>query len=167
MSVEQFATWEGWAHVEMMGHQSVTGYVTTLYFGNVAMLHVAQPAIDRKRVLARGGYDQSQSGVATYYPAGTEVHQQRQAAETLVPVASLYRLTPLTEAAAVDKLPCTIVAATFPTTTPAALAPAVYPRCLNCDEESRQNKPVDQTTGYCADCKCEFDEDEDDDEPRF
>ncbi len=42
MSEQQLAMFEGYAIVEIMGHQKVSGYVTTQYFGGTAVFRVVQ-----------------------------------------------------------------------------------------------------------------------------
>ena len=39
------AQFEGWAIVEIMGHQSAAGWVTTKAFGSVVMFQITQPEV--------------------------------------------------------------------------------------------------------------------------
>lgn len=43
---QQLASFEGYAIVEIMGHQKAAGYVTTQYFGGTAVFRVVQPERD-------------------------------------------------------------------------------------------------------------------------
>jgi hypothetical protein len=47
---QQQAKFEGYALVEIMGHQRVAGFVTTEYFGNVAVFHVVMPEVAAEEV---------------------------------------------------------------------------------------------------------------------
>lgn len=41
----------GWARVELFGHVTEMGYVTTHYFGNAAMFQIDQPALPEREVI--------------------------------------------------------------------------------------------------------------------
>lgn len=47
---DQVAHFEGWAVVEMFGHTREAGYVTTEYFGTVALLRIEVPPIPEREV---------------------------------------------------------------------------------------------------------------------
>jgi hypothetical protein len=58
MSVDQTAKFDGWASVEIMGHQRELGLVSTEYYGNQAMFRIDSPEIDQREVtLLDGAYD--------------------------------------------------------------------------------------------------------------
>lgn len=101
---QQQAKFEGFAIIEIMGHQRVAGYVTTEYFGNVAVFHVRLPALsgEEKTIDA----DQWIETERLY--AGSRIRISKPALEQYVPAASLYRLTPCTEAEAVEQQPRTV-----------------------------------------------------------
>lgn len=89
----ELAKFEGYAIVEIMGHQRLSGYVKTCYFGNAAVFHVVQQEMPiQDETLPRDGWI---NGERVY--AGTKVRVSRPRAETYVSAASLYRLTPCTE----------------------------------------------------------------------
>lgn len=45
---EQQAKFEGWAVVEIMGHQKEIGYVTTQYFGPAGLFRVDRPELPER-----------------------------------------------------------------------------------------------------------------------
>jgi hypothetical protein len=84
---------EGYAIVEIMGHQSAAGFVTTEAFGGVVLFHVVQleqPPIER--TLERNEYI---DGHCLW--AGSRVRVSRERAECYIGPASIYRMTPCTE----------------------------------------------------------------------
>jgi hypothetical protein len=97
----QQAKFEGWAVVEMMGHQREIGYVTTEYYGAAAMFRVDAPAIaEREFELKRPDY-----AGGKYVPAGTKVKRLAIPAKTrLVAPGSLYAITPCTEETAMKAI---------------------------------------------------------------
>lgn len=90
---QQLSTYEGYAIVEIMGHQRVSGYVTTQYFGATAVFRVVQQEQPPQEMTLDA--DQWIDGVRVY--AGSKVRISRPRAETFVAASSLYRLTPCTE----------------------------------------------------------------------
>lgn len=91
---QQQAKFEGWALVEMMGHQREIGFVTTEYFGGAALFRVDTPAIpEREFELKRPQYvDGRWSGT------GSKVKRVAIPAKSrLVSPGSLYAITPCTE----------------------------------------------------------------------
>jgi hypothetical protein len=147
------ATFEGWAHVEMMGHSSVTGYVRTLYFGNVAILEVTQPEIAKRRItLTESGYCDGPDNVRRLYPAGTEVEVSLAPGQTLAPVQSLYRLTPMSEAQAMARIPTVRQVLSTPgQLPPAPVSPvSAYASCKNCGDHAELD-----SDGLCEDCQPE------------
>lgn len=101
MSEDNQAKFNGWAKVEIMGHQSHIGYVTTEAYGQAVMFRVEQPEIpEREETLAESGWCGNQR-----VPAGTVVkHAKIEAASVLVGSASIYRMIPCTEAVAIKAI---------------------------------------------------------------
>jgi hypothetical protein len=95
---QQQAKFEGWAIVEMMGHQREIGFVTTEYFGGAALFRVDTPEIpEREFELTRPEYMNVGSRYAEV-PAGSKVKRPALPAKSrLVAPAALYALTPCTE----------------------------------------------------------------------
>lgn len=96
---EAQAGFEGWAILEIFGHQKFAGYVKTEYFGTACMFRLDVPPLpERERVTRSGCY--VNDGEA-YAPAGSKV----KAAATigyskLFGVGAIYAITPCDEAAA-------------------------------------------------------------------
>jgi hypothetical protein len=94
---EQQASFRGWAKVEVMGHQSHVGYVTTEVFGQAVLFRIDQPAFEEiEETLTRAELIDDK-----YAQAGSVV--KRGAIEgmtVLVGSASIYRIIPCDEATA-------------------------------------------------------------------
>lgn len=99
MSDQQQAKFDGWAIVDVMGHQRYVGYVTTEAYGQAVLFRIDVPALDaRERVTVRPGYH-PQDG--TYLPSGTTVQEGAVDGYTkLVGSGSIYTITPCTKEAA-------------------------------------------------------------------
>lgn len=98
---QQLANFEGYAIVEIMGHQRAAGHVTTQYFGGVAVFRVVQQEIPDETITL--DKDQWIDGERLY--AGSVIRVSRPRAETFVAASSLYRMTPCTEAEATASQP--------------------------------------------------------------
>lgn len=101
MEDQQQAHFDGWAIVDVMGHQRYIGYVTTEAYGAAVLFRVDVPALDeRERTTKRPGY----IGDA-YYPAGTLVKEGGvQGYTKLIGSGSIYMLSPVTKEAALAAL---------------------------------------------------------------
>lgn len=90
---------EGWAILEIFGHQRYAGYVTTQTFGTAAMFRLDVPALAaREKITKRPGYFDG-----TYVPAGSLVKEGAvQGYTKLFGIASIYTMTPCTEEAALN-----------------------------------------------------------------
>jgi len=97
MSDEQQARFDGWAIVDVMGHQRYIGYVTTEAYGQAVLFRIDVPALDeRERVTKAPGYVDHR-----YCPAGTTVKEGAVEGYTkLVGSGSIYTITPCTKEAA-------------------------------------------------------------------
>ncbi len=98
MTDVQQARFDGWAIVDVLGHQRYVGYVTTEAYGQAVLFRVDVPALEeRERVTERPGYITGQG----YAPAGTIVKEGAVAGYTkLIGSGSIYTLTPCTKEAA-------------------------------------------------------------------
>lgn len=105
MSTEQQANgngnFEGWAILEIFGHQRYAGYVTTQAFGTASMFRLDVPALQaRERTTKRPGYVDG-----TYAPAGSLVKEGPvQGYTKLFGVAAIYAMTPCTKEAALKAI---------------------------------------------------------------
>jgi hypothetical protein len=102
--VEQQAQFEGWAIVELFGHQREIGYITTRYFGTACLFQVDVPELpEREFVLEDPQYVNS-----SWTPSGAKVKKKAAPARTrMLGPGSIYALNPCSEEAArlaIDKL---------------------------------------------------------------
>jgi hypothetical protein len=97
MSETQQAKFEGWAIVDVLGHQRYVGYVTTEAYGAAVLFRVDVPALEeRERVTKRPGYAGDR-----YCPAGTTVKEGAVAGYSkLIGSGSIYSISPCTKDAA-------------------------------------------------------------------
>lgn len=97
MSDTQQAKFEGWAIVDVMGHQRYVGYVTTEAYGQAVLFRIDVPALEaRERETKRPGYVSDR-----YLPAGSKITEGAVAGYTkLVGSGSIYTITPCTKEAA-------------------------------------------------------------------
>lgn len=95
------AEFRGWAIVEIMGHNKVSGFVETKAFGSVVMFRVHAPAVDPvEQLLEVGQYINYK-----HVPAGSRVRVSRPEFETYVGAASVYRMNPCSEELALSLIP--------------------------------------------------------------
>jgi hypothetical protein len=87
----------GFARVEVMGHVSHCGFVTTQAFGAAVLFRVDRPEIaEREITLTKSGWVDNR-----HCPAGTVVKRPKiKAATVLIGAGSIYRIIPCTEEAA-------------------------------------------------------------------
>lgn len=88
---EQQNEFNGWAIVELFGHQKIAGQVTTEYYGTACMFRVDVPELPEREVTLRSG---EYSG-HTYLPAGTRVRRPLEPGYSrLLGVSAIYALNP-------------------------------------------------------------------------
>lgn len=95
------AKFSGWARVEVMGHQSHIGFVTTEAYGQAVMFRVDSPQIpETEETLSETDWVGD-----TRVPAGTVVKRGGiNASSVLVGSGSIYRIIPCTEAVALHAI---------------------------------------------------------------
>lgn len=99
--MEEQAKFEGWAIVEIMGHQRHAGYCETQTFGGTVMLRVTSPEVPPfEQVMAR-----RQIVDGEVAPVGSRVQCSRPKLEVMVGMSSIYRITPCTEEQALSSIP--------------------------------------------------------------
>ena len=98
------AQFNGWARVEVMGHQTHIGFVRTEAYGQAVMFRIDTPELpEREYVLHEPAYVEGR-----WTPQGSKV--QRAASpglSVLVGAGSIYRLIPCSEAAALKAIEST------------------------------------------------------------
>jgi hypothetical protein len=97
MSEQQQAKFDGWAIVDVLGHQRYVGYVMTEAYGAAVLFRIDVPALEeRERVTKRPGYVGDR-----YCPVGTTVKEGAVEGYTkLIGAGSIYAITPCTKDAA-------------------------------------------------------------------
>lgn len=88
------AKFDGWAIVEVFGHQRYAGYVTTEAYGAAVLFRVDVPALEaRERVTKAPGYVGGR-----YVPAGSKVFEGAVPAYSkLYGVSAIFSLSPCTQ----------------------------------------------------------------------
>lgn len=101
MQTENQAEFSGWARVEVMGHQTHIGFVSTQVFGTAVMFRVDQPAIPGgEEALVRPEW----VGDSYAAPGSLVKRADIEAATVLVGAGSIYRIIPCDEAAAMKAI---------------------------------------------------------------
>ena len=92
----QTAKFEGWALIELFGHATEAGYVTTQYFGDRAMFQVDVPEIAaRQETLQAPRYVEGR-----FCPEGTVVEREIVPGRSrLISPGAIYAMNPATEEA--------------------------------------------------------------------
>ncbi len=98
---EQQANFEGWARVEVMGHQTHIGFVRTEAYGGAVMFRVDAPELpEREYVLESPAYV-----AGSWTPAGARVLREAvKGHSVLVGAGSIYRIIPCEESAALKAI---------------------------------------------------------------
>lgn len=92
--MEQMAKFEGWALIELFGHQCEAGFITTQYFGDKAMFQVDVPEIEARRETL----DRPRWIGNTLAPAGTTVEGEVIPGRTrFINPGAVYAMNPATE----------------------------------------------------------------------
>lgn len=94
MTEQQQAKFEGYAIVELMGHQTEAGFVTTEAYGQAVMFRIDTPELpEREYTLERPEY-----AGGTYFEVGSKVKREgRPGRSRLVSPAAIYAINPCTE----------------------------------------------------------------------
>lgn len=101
MSETNQTEFKGWAKVEVMGHQSHVGYVTTEVYGQALLFRIDRPEIPESEETLTESAWIGESRV----PAGTIVKRGKiEAVSVLVGSGSIYRMVPCTEAVAMKAI---------------------------------------------------------------
>jgi hypothetical protein len=147
----QQAKFDGWAIVDVLGHQRYVGYVTTEAFGQAVLFRVDVPELpERERVTQRPGYAGDD---ASYLPAGTTVKESAVPGYSkLIGSGSIYTITPCTKEAAFAALEQTqhrkLMVVSLP---PDFTAPAL-PAAADDDEDGEEDEddydPTDSDSPY-------------------
>ena len=130
----------GWARVEVMGHQTHIGFVRTEAYGQAVMFRVDVPQLpEREYVLREPAYIDG-----NWTPAGATV--RRAASEglsVLVGAGSVYRIIPCTEAAAMKAAESNIRAELKLVSLPPEKAIAAAADAPEDDDDDQDRNPYD------------------------
>ncbi len=98
---EQQAQFNGWARVEVMGHQTHIGYVRTEAYGQAVMFRIDTPEFpEREYTLEEPAYVDSR-----WTPKGAKVKRSATpGCSVMVGAGSIYRICPCDEAAALKAI---------------------------------------------------------------
>ena len=95
------AAFEGWAIVEIFGHQKAIGFVTTEAYGSACLFRVDTPELpEREYALTRPSYTcvPEDTSASNWTPRGAKVKRLASAAcSQLLGPGAIYRLIPCTE----------------------------------------------------------------------
>jgi hypothetical protein len=97
------AQFNGWAKVEVMGHQSHIGYVKTEAYGTAVLFRIDTPELPEREyeLTEPANVKVDEIYPSRWMPAGTKVRRPAaQGISVLVGAVSIYRIIPCTEAAA-------------------------------------------------------------------
>jgi len=110
MSETQQANFEDWAIVELMGHRSEIGFVTTQAFGQAVLFRIDTPELpEREYVLNAPAFVNVGEDGRSWTPAGAKVKRAASPARSrLVAPGALYAINPCTEEAARTALEKTV-----------------------------------------------------------
>jgi hypothetical protein len=98
---QQTAKFDGWAVVEVFGHQRYAGYVTTEAFGQAVLFRVDVPELKARERTTKGPTYHPDSG--DYLPSGTVIQEGPvQSFSKLFGAGAIYAITPCTEEAALE-----------------------------------------------------------------
>lgn len=99
MTDQQQSHFDGWAVVDVLGHQRYVGYVTTEAYGQAVMFRIDVPRLEALERVTKGPEYIQGSGV--YVPAGTVMKEGAVEGYTkLIGAGSIYSITPCTQEAA-------------------------------------------------------------------
>ena len=118
------AQFNGWAKVEVMGHQSHVGYVKTEAYGAAVLFRIDTPALPERQ------YELTEPAHmgGRWCPVGTKVKRQASpGVSVLVGAGSIYRIIPCSEAAAMKAIEAGVRSELCAVDVPQLAAPAEEP----------------------------------------
>lgn len=163
----QNSNFEGWAILEIFGHQRYAGFVSTQVFGTAVMFRIDVPELEaRERVTNRPTYTGS-----GYAPAGSVIKEGPvQGYTKLFGVGAIYAMTPCSKEAALKAVeeiqPRPLMEVQLPTETAKQIAgssPESAPQVIVDTYEPRPDDEDDDEDDEAED----FDEDEEEKEDEF
>ena len=105
MNDEQQASFNGYARVEVMGHQTHIGYVKTEAYGGTVLFRIDTPGLtEREYVLEEPAYVTVNGSQEWMRRGATVKRMATEGVTVMVGAASIYRIIPCTEAAALKAI---------------------------------------------------------------
>lgn len=106
MDEQQQAQFNGWARVEVMGHQTHIGFVKTEAYGGSVLFRIDTPPLpEREYVLQEPAYVDEGDGCQSWQRKGATVRRlATEGVSVLVGAGSIYRIVPCTEQAALKAI---------------------------------------------------------------
>lgn len=99
------AQFNGWARVEVMGHQTHIGYVKTEAYGQAMMFRIDTPELpEREYILREPAYVDTPDGRSWMNEGAKVKRPATPGCSVLVGVGSIYQIIPCTEAAALKAI---------------------------------------------------------------
>ena len=98
---DQQSNFEGWAILEIFGHQKYAGFVKTEYYGTACMFRCDIPPLPEREHVTRGGcYVDQEPNLRTWVPPGSTVkHVETVGYSKVFGVGAIYAMTPCDEKA--------------------------------------------------------------------
>jgi hypothetical protein len=138
---QQQANFEGWAIVEMMGHQTEIGFVTTQAFGQAVLFRIDAPELPEREFTLNAPAWADVDGGQHWTQAGAKVKRAATPARSrLVSPNALYAINPCTEQAARTAIEKHVARPLILIEAPPPTAKAIPP------------PPDELGVDYCADC---------------
>jgi hypothetical protein len=94
----QQSNFEGWAVVELFGHQREVGFVTTQVFGAAVLFRIDTPELPEREYTLERPEQVKHEGIYRWATIGSKVKREGVPAKTkLVGPSAIYAMTPCTE----------------------------------------------------------------------
>jgi hypothetical protein len=99
---DQQSNFEGWAILEIFGHQKYAGFVQTEYYGTACMFRCDVPPLKEREQVTKGGcYVETETDSRSWVPPGSTVKKPATIGYSkLFGVGAIYSMTPCDEQAA-------------------------------------------------------------------
>jgi len=161
--MEQQSQFEGWAILEIFGHQKYAGFVKTEYYGTACMFRCDVPPLEERQQVTRGGcYVETDADSRSWVPPGSIVKKGvTQGYSKLFGVGAIYSMTPCDQDAALKAVEELQPRSLMLVSLPKGKALGAAPEAISRDYDCCGGNPEE---GHNLGCSY-FDEEEDPDGP--